>query len=902
MDNRNRDRAALIRKIYLISFLAPLAVLLLILGCSRVWPIGENCFLRTDMYHQYAPFHAEFASKLHEGGSLLYSWHVGLGVNFVALYAYYLASPLNWLLIFVPQNLVIEFMMAEVVLKLSLASLCMSHYLLRHAEKPDIGIAFFGIFYGLSGFMCAYYWNLMWLDAVMLFPLVVRGMEEMIFNKKCFLYTAALGTAILSNYYICIMMCIFLVIYFIALNILRLPESLEDFAMRGVRFGLCSLLAGGLAAALLIPEIYALQGAAAASSVFPKSWSEYFSILQMLARHLPCVETEQGLEHWPNIYCGLFVFLLMPLYIGSRKISIREKAVYLSLLLLFLMSFAVNVLNYIWHGMHYPNSLPARQSYIYVFLVLYMCFRAWDRRAYAGVRQLGGALLAGLLFILLAQALVKEKYFHFAIFYGSLAALSIYAGLMYLEQTGRLRSRYFLQLMLVLIIAEAAGNAARTSITVTSRKAYTSDNADVRTLVSELEPSTDFYRVKKVTRKTRNDGAWMQYPSVSLFSSLASAKCTSFFKSVGCEASTNAYSINASTPFVNMLMSVKYSLYSNPPETADGMKFLRSSGDTYLYENLYSLPAGIVMPRVMAEEWLQVMDNPALVQNGLCDHLGLRPVLVSNEDSGDENGKEYTATLGEDGEYYAYVTNGKVKAATVNWPGRKKSFDKLDRRYLIELGYCSQGDRIKITSDTDGQNMRAEIYRFDHDALQALYEELTKYPLTLSVREDALLEGRLTADSAALGYHKGKSRVFMSIPYDEGWQVLVDGVPAETEPVFETFLSFEVTDGTHDISMKYSPKGLKPGLIISGASLLLIVLMFVIERIRQKKAAPDALPGTADAALSEDAGEDTPDDSDEVLEEVLSEDADAPDAVFASGEGAGSGAAAPDGAETPKQA
>ncbi|MFQ9701931.1 MAG: YfhO family protein [Enterocloster clostridioformis] len=58
------------------------------------------------------------------------------------------------------------------------------------------------------------------------------------------------------------------------------------------------------------------------------------------------------------------------LYLGSRKITFREKAVYCTMLILFYASFSVNVLNFIWHGFHYPNSLPCRQSFIYIALML----------------------------------------------------------------------------------------------------------------------------------------------------------------------------------------------------------------------------------------------------------------------------------------------------------------------------------------------------------------------------------------------------------------------------------------------------------------------------------------------------------------------------------------------------
>ena len=83
-------------------------------------------------------------------------------------------------------------------------------------------------------------------------------------------------------------------------------------------------------------------------------------------------------------------FLFFLLYLACKKISVKEKAVYCGLLLLFFASFSMNVLNFIWHGFHYPNSLPCRQSFIYIVLVLTMCFRAYlyldeiSKRQFAG--------------------------------------------------------------------------------------------------------------------------------------------------------------------------------------------------------------------------------------------------------------------------------------------------------------------------------------------------------------------------------------------------------------------------------------------------------------------------------------------------------------------------------------
>ncbi len=135
------------------AFFVPVVAMIIIFAQRGIFPFGEECFLRTDMYHQYAPFFSEFQYKLTHGGSLLYSWDIGMGVNFSALYAYYLASPVNWLLILCPKKFIIEFMTILIVLKTGLSGLSFSWYLKKHFGVKKFGVGFFGIFYALSGYM-----------------------------------------------------------------------------------------------------------------------------------------------------------------------------------------------------------------------------------------------------------------------------------------------------------------------------------------------------------------------------------------------------------------------------------------------------------------------------------------------------------------------------------------------------------------------------------------------------------------------------------------------------------------------------------------------------------------------------------------------------------------------------
>ena len=82
------------------------------------------------------------------------------------------------------------------------------------------------------------------------------------------------------------------------------------------------------------------------------------------------VSMEMRDKHWPNIYCGAAIFLLIPLYVLIRQISLKEKIGKLVLLVVFWISFMCNIPDFIWHGLNYPNSMPGRQGYLYIFLIL----------------------------------------------------------------------------------------------------------------------------------------------------------------------------------------------------------------------------------------------------------------------------------------------------------------------------------------------------------------------------------------------------------------------------------------------------------------------------------------------------------------------------------------------------
>lgn len=810
----------------LAAFFVPVLVLVVIFAQRGIFPFGEECFLRTDMYHQYAPFFSEFQYKLTHGGSLLYSWDIGMGVNFSALYAYYLASPMNWLVALCPRQFLIEFMTVLIVIKTGLSGLFFTWYLRKHTGTREFGSCFFGIFYALSGYMAAYSWNIMWLDCILLFPVILFGLERLVKEKKGMVYCIALGLSILSNYYISIMICIFMVIYAAVLVILYPPKKGKEFAATADRFTLYSLLAGGLAAVVLLPEIYALQATASGNFDFPKTVSSYFSIFDMIARHMGNVQTEIGLDHWPNIYCGVAVLMLLLLYLGNKNIKIKEKAVYFSLLLFFYASFSVNVLNFIWHGFHYPNSLPCRQSFIYIALVLVMCYKAYLELKNTPWKHIVMAFWGAAAFVILAEKLVdNEEQFHFAVFYAAILFLALYTGCIYLYHSRKWCRDGVLLAVLGLVFCESAVNMAVTSIPTTSRTAYVKDNEDTMLLADSIRSSV-FYRIEKGESRTKNDGAWMNFPSASLFSSVASAAMSDFFKSVGCESSTNAYSVKGSTPFIDALFATRYGIYPDQ-QPADGLKEqIGRQGSMWFYENKYTLPVGFVMPQDMETNWVLDSGNPANVQNDLSSVLGVSNLLVPAE--GVSEGKKLTFTADASGDYYVYVTNKKVEEVSAEIGERSLSFDNVDRGYFLELGYLPKGQEVILQSQTDGNPaMQAEIWRFDPEAMEEIYQCLSKSPLELSSWMDTGLAGSINTPEGGT--------MFTSIPYDKGWKIWVDGTAVSGRPVFDAFLGVDLEPGEHKIRLSYEPQGLKTGAVITGVSAAAVAALAVCGWMKNKK-------------------------------------------------------------------
>lgn len=804
------------------AFLLPLITMLLIFILKGIYPFGQQSFLRTDLYHQYAPFLREFQAKLQSFSPMSYSFHLGLGVNFTALYAYYLASPLNLFIFFFPKGLVVEFVSYLIVFKIALCGCSASIYFRRHFRRGGYFSVIFGILYALSGYIAAYSWNVMWLDCLFLFPLLLLGLEYMMERRGALLYTVSLALSILCNYYISIMICLFLILYFVSLFFDGRERSGKEIGRRIGDFVLYSFLSGMMAAVLLLPAIFTLRLTASSDLSFPKTISQYFGIIDMMARLLPFVETEQGLKHWPNIYAGSLSLFILPLYFMNPAIGRRKKMIYGCFMLIFFLSFSVNVLNFIWHGLHYPNSLPARQSFIFIFLLLLMGAEWFLKRKYNTEKELSISLFLSFFFVILCQKLISDQAFHWSVFYLALAFLFLYYLIFSLEKKGvTLRITNFL--LLGLCFLELTANMAVTSVSTTSRSAYLEGGKETEKIIKEIKKEDlGFYRLIREDSKTKDDGALMQYPSASIFSSTAYGNITKCFTKLGMEASTNAYSVQGATPLTKMLLGIKYEILKGEPQYTKevGLSYRLAEGEYLLYKNEYVLPVGFLLTEDALSDFDLNAGNPALVQNSIASALGadavLHPILGKMEST------SYRFSVDEPGDIYVYVNNSKVKDVKAILPKKELHFENVNRGYFLHLGYLEAGDEVEMKSETDSESMDAIAYTFSFEALKKMEERLSTSSLKLTKWKDGYLKGKISADSDGV--------LFTSIPYDPGWKLMVDGKKMETREVFGGFMGVSLPRGEHEISLRFEAEGARFALLVSVTAVLFFVLLCIFRK------------------------------------------------------------------------
>lgn len=381
-----------------------LGIMLILYEVGGIYPFGTATTAFSDGIAQYVPFLSELSEKIRVGGSLLYSWHIGNGINFWANIGYYLASPLNLIaLFFTPAEMENAFALITLI-KPSIMALSFGIFLKYTYKKSDLSVVIFSILWAMSGFMIGGIFITSWFDAIIYFPLVIMGLNKMMNGGSAWVYSLFLGLTIASNFYIGWMTCIFCVIYFVYCFISddsvvyegkvtevqqdEETESINIFAvfknsyMLGsmFKFALSSLLAGGLSAIMTLPMVSALQETGKGTVTNTTFNFGGDGIWGLLASHIfPFTNTFTTLTTCECIFAfaGVATVILAIAYLFTKGISIRKKIGNLFLLVVLWISMIFHDVYFVWHGFGEPAGLMYRFAFIYSFVLIKIAYEAF---------------------------------------------------------------------------------------------------------------------------------------------------------------------------------------------------------------------------------------------------------------------------------------------------------------------------------------------------------------------------------------------------------------------------------------------------------------------------------------------------------------------------------------------
>ncbi len=365
----------------LIAFLSTMAMLSLFFLFSRTSPFGPGTVLISDLGVQYAPFLIGFKEHLLSGQMLSYSFILGMGKNTLGLFAYYLSSPFNVLTFLFPKGMISQAVVLLIMLKLSLASVFATLFLQKRSGRKDKISALFGISYAMSSYAIVYMINIMWLDGFMLLPLLLVFVENYLENpRKWGRLVALLFVLFVSNFYIAYMVGIFSFFYLL----IRLIEE-NKFRAAGdiiikiiLKFIGCAVLAAGLSAVILLPAGLDTLGNPDYRSA-ELTLSGRFVLTDIL-NQLFSGTFDSLSSNKPFIYAGLGVTFLILLYFLNSGIARRSKIILGAILLGFLLSFHVNLLDYVWHLFDLPNWFQYRNAFLLVLLLVLYAYFSYLKR------------------------------------------------------------------------------------------------------------------------------------------------------------------------------------------------------------------------------------------------------------------------------------------------------------------------------------------------------------------------------------------------------------------------------------------------------------------------------------------------------------------------------------------
>ncbi|MBQ7385702.1 MAG: YfhO family protein [Ruminococcus sp.] len=868
-------------------------------------PWGDKQMLVIDLWHQYYPFLVELHEKLQSGGSLLHSWVIGMGSNFILVMSYYLLSPLNFLSVMVPEAWLVEYLALITVIKIA----CMGGFTAIAfriiTKRDDLSLVVFSMMFSFCAFNMGYYWCVIWLDSVAMLPLCVAGTVALLRDGKFRLFTISLALAVVCNYFIGLFICVGVLFTCIGYECSRwggFKKAFKDLA-RTAFFTVSALL---MTAPVTIPTYLGLQNTYKQTMGMPKSFvinvvsetggnttitnpdiNEVTNAITEIFSNLFSFINPSDKEGLPNIACGMLCVILAVVFLCSKKIKLGEKIFCSATLLFLIASLFIRHLDFIWHGFHYPNMLPSRFSFLVSFLLIYMAFRAYTFIEHTHYLDVVVAVLA---FILLVLTYFTRDAESNAPLIASCIVAGVYIVLLFLYSFKLLNLRTLTLLLCLFVFGEMVATSVIgvKTVTTTSMAGYPRDEANMDTVLEHIaaieetgEP--DIYRTEVLTTQTLNDSALNTYNGVSMFNSMANVNITKYLERIGVGAwqAGNRYTYYESSPVTNVMLNLKY-LISRDGKfyNTDYTEVLNKAGNTTLLENTAYLPMGYVANTELinwGDEEFSASGSNGLNDNPFLEQIefwqlatGIEEPLYTQLNVKDQGHTDYDIFNVNKGETYGHYSATSIdKTADIHtkfnyYPEEDgtilfyfKADNVKDKKLKILINDKDNGTR---TLSRPNIGVAGVVNAGDKVSLYTDYEQgkntsitVYCYQLNDEVFEkglEILAKGGLTTTKSSDTKIAGTVTAdrdglfFTSIPYEKGWKAYVDGKEVEVTPIANAMVAFPITKGEHEITLKFIPDGFIIGVTAFAVGFIMLAAAWFVTSKYMKESRVKAMATT----------------------------------------------------------
>lgn len=610
------------------AFIIPMMLFWMVFIVMRTFPFGNGSALVLDLNGQYVYFFEALRKAVYGDASLLYSWCGTLGGEFMGIYAYYLASPLSYIVALFPQTAMTEAILFIELLKCGLCGLTMAYYLRKTRplanEMITISIA---VMYALCSYVVVYGHNMMWMDALIWLPLLVYGIEQLITKGNFRLFTVALAMTILSNFYIGYMTCIFTAVYFFYYYFFASDKKnnylgeKKHFIKSLARIAGSAVVAILIACVILLPIYYSLSLGKNDFSNPDYSFKFKFNPLEFISKLFIASYDTVRLEGNPFVYCGMLVLILVPVYFITKRVSLRQKIGGAAILLFFFLSMIISPIDMAWHGFQNPNWLNHRYSFMFSFILLVMAHRALE--LLHTVRLERTLIIAGVWTALvgICAMTMDSDFFTESVtrrtllfIFVPIIMLAIYELVHYFLLKERLnkvaRASVLTTLSIVVCFEMFIGCLLGTTSLnedVTFSPKYTAEDGGglegydnfldkLRPVVAMIQTSDgDFYRMEKEVYRKACDNFALNMRGTTGSTSTLNEKTIAFLNNLGFVSKSQWSRYKGSTSVADSLLGIKYLLFSDKQYEND--YYLTEMGEynyeegkyIYYYLNEYAL-------------------------------------------------------------------------------------------------------------------------------------------------------------------------------------------------------------------------------------------------------------------------------------------------------------------------